>query len=339
MFHQLAHDLYLPTDKSIVRRAVMFSNGPGVQPKSAASSQEQFDELLTALDIPLSKPSSEKLSLLRRTPIDTLIAASLSVSHHQYRPWTDGHFISTTLFPSLDSGDFAQRMLDRNVRLMIGECRDEHFLYGTWHPPATNNLASLRERLEIDYPVEACNALINLYFPHGRLPAYCDDWLDAFGRVYADTQVHMLERGFVHALTGSGSRDAAQLVFRYRIEYRVKCVPLPPDWGVTHSSDLAMWLWGNGMVLEDDEKEIVRKALIEPLARFVGGEDDVHWLTQTQQAGEGGEEEEEGGDQVRLVRRLRADGQVDVWRDEMWEQGVRVWQAVRRAQSGVSAKL
>lgn len=300
----------------------MFSNGPGVQPKSAGSSQEQFDELLTALEIPLNTPAAEKLSLLRRTPVERLIEASLQVTHHQYRPWNDGQFISTRLFSDIDNGDFARRMLERNVRLMNGECRDEHFLYGTWHTP-DDSLESLRQRLEVDYPREACNALINLYYPDGKLPANCSDWQDAFGRIYADAQVHMLERGFVNALSQAG---AGALVFRYRIEYRVKCVPFPPDWGVTHSSDVAMWFWGNGLVLEEEEKQIVSEALIEPLARFVRGEEDVRWHA----TGEEG---------IRQVRRLRPDGSVDIWRDEMWEQGVRVWEAVRKAQSGEKAKL
>jgi carboxylesterase type B len=327
VFHQLAHDLYLPKGKNIIRRVVMFSNGPGVVPKSAASSQEQFDELLTALDIPLNTPAAEKLSILRRTPVDKLIDASLNVTHHQYRPWNDGQFVSKSLFEDIDNGDFFRRMLDRNVRLMNGECRDEHFLYGTWHTPSENSLASLRQRLEVDYPREACSALINLYYPDGKLPANCADWQDAFGRIYADAQVHMLERGFVNALANTG---AGHLVFRYRIEYRVKCVPLPPHWGVTHSSDVAMWFWGNGMLLEEDEKQIVSVALIEPLARFVRGEEDVRWTQQAQSEGEEG---------IRQVRRLRPDGQVDIWRDEMFDRGVKVWEAVRKAQSAVTAKL
>ncbi|KAH8693667.1 putative carboxylesterase [Talaromyces proteolyticus] len=319
VFHQLAHDLYLPTDQSVIRQAIMFSNGPGVQPKSAAGAQEQFDELLTVLDIPLDTPHAEKLSILNNIPVTKLIDASLRVQHHQYRPWNDGHFISKELFYDIDNGAFAQRMIERDVRLMNGECRDEHFVYGTWHTP-TNSLAALRQRLEADYPPDVCDALVNLYYPSGQLPPDCTDWQDAFGRIYADIQVHMLERGFANALCRAG---ASHLLYRYRIEYRVNCVALPPEWGVTHSSDLAMWLWGNGARLEEHEKLIVKAALIDPLVQFVN-RSDVQWTD---------------GVHIQRVRRLRDDGVVDVWMDEMWEKGVRVWEMVRRSQGGRMAKL
>jgi carboxylesterase type B len=293
----------------------MFSNGPGVQPKSEFEVQKQFDELLTALNIPLNISSPEKLEQLRRVPPGKLIEASVETQYHQYRPWHDGQFMPTTLFPDIDNGSFARRMIERNVRLINGECRDEHFVYGTWYTPE-DSLPALRQRLEADYPQRACDALIKLYYPDGQLPKDCTDWQDAFGRIYADMQVHMLERGFVNALAQHG---AGHLVYRYRIEYRVKCVTLPPEWGIAHSSDLAMWLWGNGAQLEEDEKRIVRAALIEPLTDFVNGSDIVRWGTSR--------------GSIQEVRRLRPDAQVDVWHDDsdLWYKGLEVWNALRKA--------
>lgn len=322
MFNQLAHDLYLPREKSIIRQAIMLSNGPGVQPKGASEVQKQFDQLLTALNIPLGLSAAEKLARLRRIPTRQLIATSLKTQYHQYRPWHDGQFVPTTLFPDIDNGTFARRMVERNIHLINGECRDEHFLYGTWYTPA-NSLGSLRQRLEADYPSVACDALVNLYYPDGQLPAGVDNWQDAFGRLYADVQVHMLERGFVNALALGG---AGHLIYRYRIEYRVECVTLPPEWGVTHSSDMAMWLWGNGANLNADEKRLVNEALIEPLVQFVNGRPVGRWVD-----GDGDGEDEKG---VQRVRRLRSDGEVDVWIDEeMWQRGVQVWSALRRART------
>lgn len=290
----------------------MWSNGPGVQPKSASNAQDQFDELLAALDIPQTLSSSEKLLRLRSLSAQALIDASTRIKHHQFRPWSDSAFISTNLFRDIDDGIFARRLVARNIRLMNGECRDEHFLYGTWHPPEANSVSALRERIEADYPPEACDALIKLYYPSGRLPVDSRDWLDAFGRLYADMQVHMLERGFLNALARGG---AAHLLYRYRIEYRVKCVDnyLPPEWGVTHTSDMPMWFWGNGNILDEPEKKIVRTALVDPLVRFVRGESDVGWNAQS----------------VRQARRLRPDGAVDIWDDIMWERGRRVWRALQ----------
>ncbi|EEA22819.1 carboxylesterase, putative [Talaromyces marneffei ATCC 18224] len=325
VFNQLAHDLYLPREKSIIRQAIMLSNGPGVQPKAASEAQKQFDQLLIALNIPTHLPASEKLARLRRIPTRQLIDTSLRTQYHQYRPWHDGQFVPTTLFSDIDNGTFARRMVERNIRLINGECRDEHFLYGTWYTPA-NSLGSLRQRLEADYPSDACDTLVNLYYPDGQLPAGVYNWQDAFGRLYADVQVHMLERGFVNALAQGG---AGHLVYRYRIEYRVECVTLPPEWGVTHSSDMAMWLWGNGATLNPEEKRLVNEALIEPLVELVNGNSPSKWV-----------DGDENG--VQRVRRLRSDGKVDVWvDDEMWQRGLQVWSALRRArtESSTPAKL
>lgn len=313
----------------------MLSNGPGVQPKPLAEIQSQFDQLLVALKIPLTLAPSEKLTRLRRTPTRTLIDASLSTSFHQYRPWHDGRFIQDTLFLDIDSGDFARRMIARNIRLINGECRDEHFLYGKWYTPL-NSLESLRRRLEADYPSKACDSLVRLYYPDGTLPDGVSDWQDAFGRLYADVQVHMAERGFVNALAQGG---AAHLVFRYRIEYRVQCVDTPPEWGVTHGSDMAMWFWGNGASLEMEEKEIVNKALIGPLVEFLNGRDPVGWTVD--------DDNDENGDidavrNVQRVRRLRSDGEVDCWIDagEMWSMGMKVWDVLKVARiEHASAKL
>lgn len=304
----------------------MLSNGPGVQPKSEFDAQAQFDALLSALKIPQNKSVSDKLAQLRRIPSRELINASLETQYHQYRPWHDGQFVANTLFLDIDNGTFARRMLERNVRLINGECRDEHFLYGTWFTPQ-NSLKSLRQRLEVEYPQQDCDALIKLYYQDGKLPPDCKDWQDAFGRIYADMQVHMLERGFMNALAQGG---AGHLVYRYRIEYRVKCVPLPPEWGVTHSSDLSMWLWGNGARLEEEEKQIVRAALVEPLVDFVNGSDHpVRWGTSRES--------------LQQVRRLRPDGRVDIWYDDgdLWHKGVKVWNALREVRHAVpdSARL
>jgi carboxylesterase type B len=311
----------LPAEKSIIRQVIMWSNGPGVQPKSAANAQKQFNELLSVLDIPHTLSSQEKVSRLRSYSLQDLIGASTKLERHQFRPYTDSMFISTHLFRRIDDGWFGRQLEARRVRLMIGECRDEHFVYGCWHPPENDSLSSLRLRLEADYSPEICDALVELYYPTGQLPENCDNWRDAFGHLSADIQVHMLQRGFIDALTrGVSAASAAQLVYRYRIEYRVKCVDkmLPLAWDVTHGTDLAMWFWGNGDILEDHEQTIVQKSLIEPMKRFVRGEslgDDLRW-NQT-------------AVKVSQAWRLRFDGHVDLWEDTMWDRGLRVWKALR----------
>jgi carboxylesterase type B len=324
-FHQLAYDLRLPAEKSIIRQVIMWSNGPGVQPKSAIDAQKQFNELLSVLDIPYTLSSQEKISRLRSCSPQELIDAGTKLKRHQFRPYTDSVFIPTHLLRRIDDGWFGHQLEARRVRLMIGECRDEHFVYGSWYPPENDSLSSLRRRLEADYSPEICDALVELYYPTGQLPENCDNWRDAFGHLYADIQVHMLQRGFIDALTrGVSAASAAQLVHRYRIEYRVKCVDkmFPPAWGVTHATDLAMWFWGNGDILEDHEQGIVQNALIEPMKRFVQGGSlgaDFQW--------------NRNAARVSQAWRLRSDGHVDVWEDSMWDKGLRVWKVLRNEDS------
>ncbi|PYH93767.1 alpha/beta-hydrolase [Aspergillus ellipticus CBS 707.79] len=311
-FYQLAYDLQVPDDQSIVKRVCIWSNSPAAQPKTPSSAQVQFDQLLAALKIPASLPWSEKLSRLRATPSDTLLSTAMGVELNQFRPTSDSTFIQSTLFQSFDTGAFARKLSARNVRIMLGECRDERNLYATWFPPQ-NNLPSLHERLLADYPRPVVDTLIKLYYPDGRLPADCDNWdTDAFGRIYADMQVHKMQRGLIHSIASGG---ASHLLSRYRVEYRLKCADktIPPSWGVTHATDQYIWFWGNGELIDPEEKPIIRRALIDPFIKFVHGEADIQW----------------GTTDHRDIRTLKPDGSVQIVKDAFWDDAIRVWKALR----------
>ncbi|KAJ5156347.1 hypothetical protein N7492_009150 [Penicillium capsulatum] len=322
VFHQLAYDLRQPDHRSIIRQACIWSNSPAVQPKSSEETQAQFDQLLVALNIPSQLSANEKLARLRSIPPKELLDAAKTIDVHQFRPTTDTGFIVPTLFKSLDNGDFARGLLARNIRLVIGECQDERYLYSVWYPPKSNSLSALRTRLIADYPEKSVDAVIPLHFPNNKLPSDYKDWMsDAWGKIYADMQVHHMQRGLLHALTSNtGGADASCLLHRYRIEFRAKCVDgtLPVEWGVTHSSDYPIWFWGNGKELMPKEKEIISRAFIGPLSRFVqgpgaAGPDGFGWGTSGSQS----------------IRTLKADGRVEIQGDAMWEEGVKVWKRVR----------
>ncbi|KAF4160883.1 hypothetical protein CNMCM6936_008641 [Aspergillus lentulus] len=315
VFYQLAYDLELPPEQSVVKQACIWSNSPGVQPKNEAAAQLQFNQLLSALKIPASLAWTEKLSRLRSIPARTLLDAATSIELHQFRPTSDGTFIDPSLFKSLDNGTFARKLAARNIRIMLGECRDEQSLYATWHPPQSNTLQSLHRRLLADYPRHIADALIKIYCPHGQLPPGCENWhTDAFGLIYADMQVHKTQRGLIHALAAG---NAGHLLYRYRIEKRLRCADrtIPPSWGVTHATDQYLWFWGNGEALQADEKPMVREAFIDPLTRFVRGDADadIGWGT---------------GD-YRQLRTLRPDGSVQICEDGLWDEAMRVWRALR----------
>jgi carboxylesterase type B len=296
VFHQLAYDLRVPDNKAIIKRVLMLSNGPGVQPKSLPESQDQFTELLHALNIPLTLPPSDKLAKLRALPAKTLIQATTTLTLHQFRAVTDSSFVRPDCIRSITNGTFAHLLLQRDVKIMTGECAQEHFLYGLFKPPAPG-LPALSQRLCADYPRAAVSALMTYYFPSGTLGPRYKSWTDAFAHIYADIQIHALARGMVYHLSRHG---AGALMHRYRIEWRAACVSdkIPPEFGATHTSDLPIWFWGNGGALTRAEKHVIAEAFQKPLARFLSGE-VVEW-----------------GAGWAQVRTLKGDGRVVVEDDE-----------------------
>ncbi|SMY19108.1 unnamed protein product [Zymoseptoria tritici ST99CH_1A5] len=320
-FQQLAHELYfVPDHKAIIKRAIMWSNSPGVQPRTTAQHQAQFDELLTTLDIPLALLPHEKLQRLRALPPRDIIAAQDSLQISEFRACSDGTFISKSLVHSINTGDFARRMKRRGIKLLNGECRDEHALYAAWRPPVTSTYDAVKLRLCADYPPEVVSKLMSFYCGDKKsLPHGARDWHDAFGRLYANMQVHSLERGFHEALDRGGLRYGED-VFRYRFDWRTSGCNLPTDWGVTHSSDMEIWLWGidSKTGLTDEEKMLLRP-WNEAFAKFVKGEKmpDL-WRTKD----------------VKQMVRLKEDGESDVWVDDRWDEGVQCWSAVNASKGG-----
>lgn len=309
-FQQLAYDLNVPDSKAIVRRALMFSNGPGLQPKSLGDAQNQFDELCDVLELSVKMSVSEKLAVLRVLDPQTLLDAASKIKHHQFRGVTDGAFIREGLLEELDSGVFASRMRKRGVKLIMGECRDEHFAYGEWLPPK-DSYEGVLERLQADYPLAACEALMHHYFPQRSLPTTYKSWKDAFGYIYADVQVHHLERGMSNALVAHGAGD---LLYRYRIEWRAQCCDkkYPREWGVTHGTDMAIWFWGNNERLSNEEKTLVKEAFHDQLARFLSG-DKLHWGTQ----------------HALQLRTLKPDGTIKIEDDAWLANSLKVWKILK----------
>lgn len=324
MFHQLSHDLYLPRSRSLIKRAIMWSNGTGIQPKNLDEHQKAFDELLSKLQIPASTPSSEKLSKLRLTPATQLIDALERMSNSQFRGCSDHDFVNRDLISNINTGDYGRRMKQRGIKLLTGECRDEHNLYRAWKTPA-DSWKAVCERLLQDYPEQTVARTMNLYAPNKQLPKDCQDWTVLFGKIYADLQVHCLERGFIKNLSDAGM-VVGKDILRYRVELRVKCADVmwPTEWEVTHATDDGIWWWGNGWGtgLTADEKRAVTP-LYEAYAQFVAGE-AVEWAKTG----------------VKYARRLTAQGTTDFWEDTRWDEAQHVWHAVNPSLNGpAKAKL
>jgi len=142
-------------------------------------------------------------------------------------------------------------------------------------------------------------------------------WAEAFGRLYADVQIHASQRGFLHAISKSGVE-----LLRYRVEWRAMCSDklIPRRYGATHIIDKYIWWYADGDAtgLSEEEQKIVQEAFLNDLGKFIGGE-KVNWSLQN----------------IMDVRRLKENGEIEVWKDELWEDGVRKWNRISRASAVV----
>ena len=292
-----------------------------MQPKKPDEAQPQFNALLDNLDIPTSLPPETKLHRLREIPASTLLKHATATTYHQYRPTTDGAFVDPSLFDNLHSGVFARQCRQRGIRFLMGECRDEPVVYSLWFPPREDSFDILRQRFYAEYPPGAVDTFLEFFLGRGSGSGshrYENYDRDAFGSIYADMQVYLTQRGFIHDLLQDQSQSQdqdqdqgdSQWLYRYRIEHRLNCTPFPPDWGITHGTDLPIWFWGNDAdttLLSAREKQIVRRAVLDPFARFLNRQ-ELDW-----------------GGSSRRQRVLRLDGEVGIVEDGRWDEARRLW--------------
>ncbi|KAH7396734.1 paraben-hydrolyzing esterase precursor [Phaeosphaeria sp. MPI-PUGE-AT-0046c] len=321
VFHQLKYELDAVGEKKIIKRVMMLSNGPGLQPKSMDEAEAQYTELLDILAVPRTLAPAEQLSRLRALPAKALVKATQGMKMHQFRAATDSVFVQPDMLKALASGAFAAKLKARNIHIMLGECADEHFVYGTWYPPSSPGLQSLYERLCVDYPAIYVRAILAYYFPSATstntpaLPKKFDNWQHAFSYIYASIQIHSLLRGLAQSLVSHG---ASHLLHRYRIEWRASCVDkkFPKAWGATHTSDMTIWMHGNGEDLSAQETKVIEEWL-GPVASFVGGDGSGGWSAQGE------------------TRTLKENGNILMERDDEGREveGRGVWDAVLAVKS------
>ncbi|KAG7418927.1 putative esterase/lipase [Fusarium oxysporum f. sp. rapae] len=319
-FQQLAHELFrVPEEKAIIRRVAMFSNSTGVRPKGLQDQQPQFDELLTRLGINLALSDEEKLTSLRAVPHYNLVQVQNGMRISEFRVLADDAFYPADLIDRINNGEFARKMKDRGITLINGECESEHTMYRRWRTPQ-ESYSAVYQRFSAEFAPEVTKKIMEHYCgPSQKLPTEYANWEDFFGRIYANIQVHYLQRGFHNALF-AGGLEAGKDVFRYRFERRLDCVAekIPAEWGVTHLTDVPIWLWGCGYEggLSVQEKEWL-KDWNEGFAAFVKG-DEVNW----------------GTSRPKDMRRWRSDGETDIWEDSSWEHGVEFWKLVNSGHKG-----
>ena len=306
-FHQLAYEVGMPDGDACIRQVVMWSNGCGLPPKPIEEVKSHVDALLGALHIPSAPSAAEKLAKLKELSWEEIVRAVECVPENAFRAVTDGAFVRASLFAELRDGRFGAALRRRGVRLVIGEVRDEVTEYRERSPPASFD--ALVRRLAVEYPEAAAARLGRIYCPDGGLPAGCPTWQDLFGRVYADMQVYVSERGF---LSSVASALPLSSIARYRVEWRAKCIDeiAEPEKGVTHGTDLVIWLFGNMFKLWPEEKGLAR-AFVEPWTRFLTGK-DFDWGTKS----------------VSDFRTITENGTISTAKDVRWEECLGIWDSI-----------
>lgn len=299
-----------------------------MQPRSVAEKQLQFNQLTKELGISSQIRGSRLLAQLRETPAFNLVKASLSIHLHEFRHTTDGIFIKEDLFDNIDSGLWARKLVESGVELLLGECETEHFAFATWHETGQDTLEAVRDRLSVDYPSHIIDGLLQeVYVPDGQtLPIQpinghiCKSWTEFYGILYAELQVHALQRGFLKSLFEHG---AGHLVRRVRVGWRAKRADInfPKEMGPTHGTDTALWFFGDGVGLELLKKE--EKIAVEWCEGWWS------WLK-----GDGWGRDWEECDSPTRMKYIDLVGRISHCEDADtdWARGVAVWNLVRKYQ-------
>ena len=154
-----------------------------------------------------------------------------------------------------------------------------------------------------------------------------------FARMVADMQVHASVRGLTRCLVAPlGHSGKAPEVMRYRIAWRAKGLDgyIAPEVGVCHAADTPIWWFSGcraGFGEEDKQKAL---EFLKPFGEFLEGRS---WVSGMSKGADGAK---------RIGRYLDKDGLTrENAEDELWENGIRVWDAVAEAQGvkRVTSKL
>lgn len=310
-FLQLQYDLTRPAEEQIIRRVVLQSNGPGVQPVSLESAQVQFDCVVELCGIDKHSSPRNKLKTLRGMGHRTIIS-KLSNSKDMdliFRPILDGDFAEPSLC-RIHNNSLASLAVERGIEFFIGSVQYEENFYGSQPVVSYEEMLS---RLSRTFPLPAVKAVIPQYDVLDT-SSKTNDWKKLHGRILADLQVYVPTRGFLSSLLEAGLPLSS--VFRYEIRWRVDVTAsiLPESFGVTHGTDmLFIWFYNANAGLSQTEQAVIR-AWLKPFAAFIRGDNDIDW----------------GTERITDLRVLDSDGSVKVCRDERWNHAISVWNALGR---------
>lgn len=310
-FLQLQYDLKRPGEDQIIRRVVMQSNGPGIQPVSLGSAQEQFDRVLELCGIDKKSSPGDKLKSLRGMDHSTILSKLSNEKDMSlvFRPILDGDFVQASLC-RIHNNSLASLAVKRGIKFFMGSTQHEENFYGSEKVISYEEMIS---RLCRSFPLSAVKAIVPQYHV-SDIFSNNDDWQKLHGRILADLQVYVPTRGFVSSLQEAGLPLSS--LFRYEIRWRVDGTIsiLPESLGVTHGTDMFfIWFYNTKAGLTRTEQAVIKRWL-KPFAAFIRGDEDIEW----------------GTENITDLRVLDSDGSVQIYRDKRWDHTISVWNTLGR---------
>ncbi|WVQ63121.1 uncharacterized protein L199_001272 [Kwoniella botswanensis] len=262
---QLVHECLQaqPTEGGLFQRAILISNvSPSYLkirrfyyisdpefaqaipclPKTVEETQTQFEQLLSALDIPLSLSGPERLSRLRAVPAEALTRKIMTIEQFTFRTVQDGVFFPTSKTWLYD-GKLAEEFKKRDMAAIIGEVQDEETLYRDGF--RVTDEISLYKAVNQYYSTTVVDQMIDLYlnqkikepYQHPDPNPDIDSYTKVLGDIISDGQVRAPSRSFARQLRDAGV--PLDSVHRYIIGWVPEFVMqfAPPKFGVTHAMD------------------------------------------------------------------------------------------------------
>ncbi|SCU86080.1 LAMI_0D00320g1_1 [Lachancea mirantina] len=316
-FFQLAYELYHQEESQLIKQVIFFSNCLFVQPKTLSETQEQFEEVCAKLAISSDLAPEEKLTALRKIDAGYLEDIIPELRMHTFRAVTDGEFVPPTLLQDILSGEYAQMLKAKGVRLMCGDVSNEGLTYSVFNPPTS--LPNLIDQVENYYPKKVVDSLLEVYDVNQiSNPAESSplELSKLYGKIVADGQVYASLRGFLDKIINNGFPQ--QDVFRYRVSFRPKYVDefLAPNDGVPHGCDTPIWFYSLRDGYNEEEITITRNWL-KPYLSFLNFNDYIDGWSSAD---------------IKKIRWFKQDGSIEYEADPDWDRGVKVANVAYMAQ-------
>lgn len=277
-FFQLTYELYHPEAQQIIKQLAFWSNLVYIQPKTIEECQEQFDEIVSKLDIDEKATGAEKLAALRKLDSEFIEDFIPSLSMHTFRAVTDGHFISPDIIKDIKTGKFAELMIAKGCpRILSGEVDHELIKYSLLNTP--NTLEELPIQVENYYPRKVVPALLKAYGADKLDPSskdFKEDLRKVYGAIISDGQVYSSARGLLSKLVEHGY--PAKEIFRYRIGFRAHWLDahIDPEINVPHGCDLSVWFYQLRAGFTEQEKNDTN-AFLKPYLAFLNFDEQIDW--------------------------------------------------------------